>query len=383
MFGKWNLLSQSGVSRGGALESETAKNLPAGSYTFLVDPPDGATSTLRLYRGNTELKTEEHTQMSFTMNEGDSLHMVINHVFNRTGQVSVQTDPPGVHYRLSGPNEQRYEGDTPGSYLNVPAGQYSVTFDALPGCIKPAPKSLLLEKDSRVSFTLKISCDQATQMREEEKSPEEKKFVTVTLDGVTTSFGDVPQTAWFAPYVFEVARKNVLSGYRDDTGKLTGIFGPENNVTIAELAKIAHRVASIDETDNRLPSENPDIQKQWFAPFMASAEQLGWTIYSDASIDAERPATRGEVLVTLLQVLNVPIQWQKGTIFTDVTARTPFAAAIETAAAVKIVSGKQDDKGKDTGLFGPVDAINRAEMAKIVDNAISILKVGGGTSSSK
>ncbi len=382
MFGSWNLLSQGGANRGGALESETAKDLPAGSYLFLINPPQGATSTLRLYRGDTEIKTEDHSQMSFVLQEGETLRMIVNHLFTRTGQVTVDTDPPGVHYRLSGPNGQRYEGDTPGAYLNVPEGQYSVTYDAIPGCVKPAPKSLLLEKDSRVSFTLKISCDEATKMREEaEKSPE-KKFVTITQDGVTTIFGDVPQEAWFASHVFNVARRNVLSGYRDTAGKLTGVFGPGNNVTVAELAKIAHRLATIDETETTTPPENKRARNQWFSPFIASAEQRGWTIYSDATVDAERPATRSEVLVTLLQVLDIPLRWQKGSVFTDVSARTPYAAAIETAAALKIVSGKQDDKGKDTGLFGPAEPINRAEMSKIVDTMIDIFKTGGSSSGS-
>lgn len=368
MYGKWSLIGQNGTAREGLLQSETAQNLAAGSYTFLVDPPEGATSTLRLYRNNEIIKSVDRTQMAFPLENGDNLKIVIQQLFTRVGTVAVETDPPGASFKLSGPNDQRIEGVTPASFLSMPEGQYKVEFAPFPGCVKAPPMSLYLEKDKRVSFSMEISCDHADKLRSEQETFGDR-FVTVTIDGQIVVFNDVPQEAWFAPYIFESVRKGILSGYRGDDGRPTGTFGPGNNVTVAELAKMAHTLMSIDVTKQG-PPDNRRARDQWFSPFIASAEALGWTIYSDATIDPLREATRGEVLSTLLQALETPLQWQKGTTFRDVTLRTPFAAAIETAASIGLVSGKQDATGKDTGLFGPLDAINRAEIAKILDLAV-------------
>lgn len=378
MYGQWTLLSQSQARREGALGVETASNMPAGNYTFFVKPPEGATSTLRLYRGNEELKAVERSQMSFVLQDGETLRFIINYVFNRTGTVAVESDPVGIAFTLTGPNDQRYEDVSPQSYLNVPEGQYKVQYEPLEGCVKPAPKSLFLEKDRRVSFTLTIVCETADQMREE-RSVENDRFVTVRVDGMDVVLEDVPQTAWFAPYIFNVARKGVLVGYRDAEGKPTGIFGPEKYVTIAELATIAHRLAGIDEGNGE--PENPVAKGQWFSSFLASAEKLGWTVFADATVDPNHSATRGEVLTTLLQALDVPLRWQKGLMFKDVTTRTAFASAIETAATLEIVSGTQDEHGKDTGLFSPLEPINRAEMAKIIDKAMETIVAGVSSSS--
>ncbi len=169
--------------------------------------------------------------------------------------------------------------------------------------------------------------------------------------------------------MFDSVKKGVLSGYRNEQGELTGEFGPANSVTIAELAKIAHKIGGVNEEAFAAQNPmNPLAVNMWATPFFASAEARGWTIFSETGsfIDPARPATRGEVLVTLLQALNIPLQWQTGALFTDVSARTPYAAAVETAAKEGIVEGRKDADGKPLNLFGPTDPINRAEMAKLL-----------------
>ena len=48
---------------------------------------------------------------------------------------------------------------------------------------------------------------------------------------------DVPLEAWFASYVREVGSRGIMSGYKDEEGKPTDFFGPENWVTLEEVAK--------------------------------------------------------------------------------------------------------------------------------------------------
>ena len=133
---------------------------------------------------------------------------------------------------------------------------------------------------------------------------------------------------------------------------------------------------SVDPFLKRLPI-NTKAQGAWYSPYIASAEDQGWTIYSSATVDPNRPATRGEVLVTLLQALDVPLAWQTGTVFTDVNRRTAYAGAIETASAAGLVDGRKDANGNLTNEFGPADPINRAELAKILSQMIDTYKTVG------
>ncbi len=372
VYGMWTLLQPNNVKEVSLEKAKQLTDLPAGTYTMIVDAPDGANATIRLYNGNAEIKAVERPQMTFTITDGDSLKLVIHYVFTRVGMVSVQSDPPGLTFTLTGPNNLNVKGATPMGYEEMPEGQYKVQFDTLDGCVVPAPKSALLEKNKRATFDVTLSCAAADALRAN-KQEQEEKFVTNKVEGQDIVFRDVPQDSWFAPAVFKATQRGILGGYKNAAGEPTGEFGPGNNVTIAELAKIAHKIAGLSETELADSPRNEAAQGEWFSYFIASAEERGWTIYVDATIDPLRHATRGEVLVTLLQALDIAQKWPKGKLFDDVVLRTPFAGAIETAADLKIVEGRKDDSGNLTGTFGPQDPITRAEMAKIANVATDIV----------
>lgn len=191
--------------------------------------------------------------------------------------------------------------------------------------------------------------------------------LVVTIDGSTTTLSDVPRSAWFAPYVRSAADRGVISGYRDAAGKPTGMFGPGDNVTVAELAKMAVLAAAINPISCNAPSKNPATDGAWFAQVFSCAEQRGWVLYGDGSVDPFRPALRGEVVVTLLQAMNAAVTPLTSDIgpFTDVTPGTQYAAAIARAKRDGIVSGYTDQSGSPTGAFGPSDPVTRAEAAKM------------------
>jgi hypothetical protein len=98
----------------------------------------------------------------------------------------------------------------------------------------------------------------------------------------------------------------------------------------------------------------------WFESYFRSAYENGWLVYQDPELDPGRPATRAEVVVTLLQVIDVPAGWPKGKTFADVYKNTPYAGAIETAAELGLV------EGSDGNVFHPADPVNRAEISKIL-----------------
>ena len=198
------------------------------------------------------------------------------------------------------------------------------------------------------------------------------EYVSIPIGEKTVIFRDVPMSRWYAPFINTVARTGISTGYRDEQGEHTGEYGPANLVSIAELAKMAHKVAGIDETKVRGDAKNLRARGTWFERYFVSAERKDWLIFSDTRLDPGRNATRAEVIATLLQALDVSRKWPKGKMFTDVKPATKYAASIETAASDGLVSGYSDESGRATGEFGPNNPVNRAEMAKIVSLAIDL-----------
>lgn len=204
-------------------------------------------------------------------------------------------------------------------------------------------------------------------LQKEIDSQKEGAFVQIIVEGNPVEMIDVPGDAWFAPYIRSAAARGVLVGYRDEEGDVTGLFGPGNSVTIEELAKIALKTAGLDETSCGSEVKNPAAKGRWSENFIRCAESRGFSMYSDGSVDPARPATRAEVVVTMLQAWEItasPIP-DGERVFKDVFASLQFASFIERAAKDGIVSGTTDSEGNPTGLFLPDAPVTRAETAKI------------------
>ena len=204
-------------------------------------------------------------------------------------------------------------------------------------------------------------------------APPKDGFVKFGERGEKIELKDVPWSAWFAEAVQEVARNGIISGYKNADGTPKGKFGPSDPVTIQQLAKIAF-IASTDFSEKKCDNtlKNNSAKGSWSEPFIQCAEKEGWAIYSDGTIDVRRPATRTEVVVTLLQAFDVRFKEPSGNKFTDVPATMEFASAVETAAKDGVVSGYNDKEGNPTGEFGPWDPVNRASMAKMVSVALKV-----------
>ena len=378
VLGRWTLLMPGDVQKTGEGPAETLAELVTGTYTIIAEAPDGANTTIRRYLDTSLLETVTRGQMTFMVQENEKIKLSIHYTFIRIGTVAIHSDPAGVTFELTGPNDMAIAGITPTTLDDVPEGQYAVQYGTLPGCNTPPRQAHMLEERSRITFDVTLSCKSADKIRErEDDEPSEEQFVTVTIDGREITMRDVPQNTWFAPFVFRAAKLNVVAGYRDENGVPTGEFGPDKYVSLAELAAMAQRAAGLQATDNDIPPENEAARGTWAAPFIAYAEQHGWTVYSDTTINPERAATRGEVMVTLLQAFDVPVRWAKGSMFTDVQLRTMYASAIETAAGDGIVGGYIDENGELTGAFGPADPVTRAQVAKILVTGIDTYRLDG------
>lgn len=373
-LGKWTLLKPGHEEQKGMTESAVIENAPSGSYTLIITPPEGATTSIRTYHGTEQVAYIQRPQVTIKLLEGEDLRIVINYTLTKTGLVSVQSEPAGIEFVMEGPNGIFEKSATPASYEHMPIGQYQVRYSPPESCGKMLVKSAQLTENGRASFDMKVHCAELEEKQKKE-IVQDDKYVVIEVGGGSVLLDDVLQDTWFATYIYNAAKHDILEGYKDSRGKPTGKFGPSNNVTVAELAKIAHRLGGVsEESFAGINPTNTGALGVWFTPFISSAENRGWTIYRSGTVDPLRPATRAEVVVTFMQVLDVPLKWQKGQLFTDVSLRTDYASAIETAATDGIVDGRTDENGKPLHLFSPNDSINRAEIAKIINKILEVYK---------
>lgn len=171
-------------------------------------------------------------------------------------------------------------------------------------------------------------------------------------------FKDTDDDQWYTDYVSTVKELGIVSGYKDEAGNDLGIFGPGNNVTVAEMLKIGL------ETSNRGKSDGtPSLAgalNHWARSYVRRAEELGLNLVSDEGTDLNRPATRAEVIRLMLEAIGVDPETVSSTSFSDLPSGHLHAAFVEFAVEQGIVSG--DDNAT---TFRPDAPINRAEVAKI------------------
>jgi hypothetical protein len=190
--------------------------------------------------------------------------------------------------------------------------------------------------------------------------------IEVIIDGQTVVFTDVQKSIWFATYVDQAARDGIINGYKDIYGKLTGKFGPSNNVTVGEALKIAIEGAGYDSSLYGT-AVDADVGSHWSASYYAVAQEEQFEILA-LNPRPDRAATRAEVASIFASAFHVDAKTATpvDTRFTDVNTRTAFATSIEALSRDRILSGDTDIHGQATGTFRPTARINRAEVAKLV-----------------
>jgi hypothetical protein len=335
--------------------------LKPGLYSVLIYPPAGTTPKVTFFLDG-ELQSQNGANISFNLNTGQQADFTIVYDYTRTGIVGVSTMPSGMPYVLRGPDGLEWSGTTPANYKDLPEGQYTATIEPPEGCGLSRPVSDRLLKDGRINFHREFSCEAAYKLSESQK--EQNSGIVGRIDGEVITFTDVPDNQWYTPYVAKAIKSSLLAGYTKSTGESTNTFGPNDTVNLAQLSKVAHLLAGINADDARGSLQNTKARGTWFEKFYISAESERWLLFTNVTEDPSRPATRAEVIGTLLQALNRPPVWPRGDIFTDVKVHTKYAAPIEMAA----IDGLLDTSKP----FRPNDPINRAELAKILVTALEL-----------
>lgn len=138
-------------------------------------------------------------------------------------------------------------------------------------------------------------------------------------------------------------------------------FAPLSPLTRAQAAVIFFRLLQLPAGGG---SQYPDIAGHWAESEIRGATAAGlFEGYEDGTFRPETALTREEVAVLLARMLGTEEISRAGRTFTDVEAGRWSYAEITALAELGIVSGYED------GSFLPEKAINRGEMAALVNRA--------------
>jgi len=206
-------------------------------------------------------------------------------------------------------------------------------------------------------------------------------LLAAMVDDIEVLYRDVPTTSWFAPFVASLIEEDIAQGYKDEQGELTGEFGVSNPVTRAEILKMSLEAANtaalpsslLGSLLQRAVPRNPSAKGTWASSYVAKAEELSISTFP-ISVDVHEPATRGEVVQTLLEVMGIPVGLQQPASYVDIPTNHPYANAIAVATFYALIEGDTDSSGNPTGTFRPDEPINRAEVSKIIALAKELLK---------
>ncbi|MFA7682476.1 MAG: LPXTG cell wall anchor domain-containing protein [Candidatus Peribacteraceae bacterium] len=152
LYGTWVLStpdSRTIVDNRG-VPSKTVTPVVGGTYTISVDAPEKARTTIVVYRGTNVLHNTEGTRLSFTLLEDDTARVVITHRF--FGTITVESDPVGQAFVLTGSDGTNQTGTTPASFYSMSPQSYTVQYSMLDKCIAPHNQSRPLEPNGSLAF---------------------------------------------------------------------------------------------------------------------------------------------------------------------------------------------------------------------------------------
>lgn len=164
---------------------------------------------------------------------------------------------------------------------------------------------------------------------------------------------------WSEPFIQKLFTLDVVNG------KTATQFAPNDQVTRAEVTKIALETFgySVDEPVQEVGFS--DVPQVWYAPYVNRAAEIGIVKGVKGQFFPNRPITRAETLKILLEAAQIEVS-DSLIEYSDVKNSDWFKAYVAFASRNNIVSGYSD------GTFRPNQTITRAEVAKI---AVKILEL--------
>jgi len=121
------------------------------------------------------------------------------------------------------------------------------------------------------------------------------------------TFDDVPKESWFSPYVEEATTLGIVSGYKDETGSLTGMFGPADVVSRAAATKILVEAFGM-QAGSMEEGGFIDVQEDdWFHDYVGYAQDYGIISgYPNGNFGPADSVTRAQIAKMLSLAMGPP-----------------------------------------------------------------------------
>ncbi len=173
------------------------------------------------------------------------------------------------------------------------------------------------------------------------------------------NFSDVPTSDVFYPYISDLACRNVIEGYSDNTFRTSSI------ATRATLAKwvVLARGWALDTTGG--PHFSDVATNDPYYPYIETARLHSvLSGYNDGTFRPNNEVSRGQmskmIVIAMGWTVNAPTQH-----FSDVPRDYVFYGYVETLVAHSAVSGYND------GTFRPGNNLTRGQLSKVLSISIS------------
>ena len=165
-LGTWTLLFEDGSSRTSSEAGVNKKNYSLGltefgQATLSLVTPQGMSATISVYRGGDLVEKVDATQYSFALYPNDRVRFLVQYSLARTGSLGITSEPSGVKIRIKGSSGKAYNAISPYTFVNLPAGRYSVTMGATDKCVQPAPQAVVVKPEERNTIRVTLNCEKA------------------------------------------------------------------------------------------------------------------------------------------------------------------------------------------------------------------------------
>lgn len=160
----------------------------------------------------------------------------------------------------------------------------------------------------------------------------------------TPTFKDVPKGSWFYQYVETAAKNGIVGGYKDQTGTLTGYFGPGDSLTREQAMKILVLAAPLTTNTKGGPHFSDVPASAWSYEYVETG--YNWSVvdgYADGTFNPTKNINRAEIAKMVVNAMNPVVrEGSAGYEISSVTALN--ATTVEVCYSVEVDATAAADK---------------------------------------
>ncbi|KGX91266.1 S-layer homology domain-containing protein [Pontibacillus marinus] len=204
------------------------------------------------------------------------------------------------------------------------------------------------------------------------KSMSNSKYTIVEND---KTFSDIEDT-WNQETIEKLASKYIIQG------KLDGTYAPKDHIKRSEFTTLISRALGLVDEEVDFEGMFPDVKEgKWYANHVEAAVDAGIIQgREDGTFDPDSYVTRNETAAMIKRAMDF-VSYDKSELNQDkeVTKYEDYDQIAKWSRDnVELLLQAEIMSGRGNGNFDPYGDINRAEMAKVLDEFLSFVKLING-----